>query len=148
MCMITLIALLIGFVLGLLSHVILKSLVAPIQKLREFIGKIARDLHYYGNCCPMTYIVIDRQRYMTGKAPEQMEEAKRTLRGRGSELLQHVATIPFYDFWARRGFVPTRDKIIAASQSLTGLSNQLGDQKADRAATRKAINDALGLKLA
>ncbi len=102
-----------GTLVYVLSQLLSKFIIDPIQKFKEVIGNIASAISYYG-----------REYTSLGAMPkEKINEAHETFRSLSGELQTRVLLIPYYNFWAKLHFVPKVDIVAAATKSLIFLSN-------------------------
>ncbi len=124
-----------------LTQSFLKGVLEPIQDQRKLIGEIAYALLFYANVYhPSGWEPPDERRQ------EELDEAKKTLRGLAGRLHESLWTIPFYDTLARLRVVRKRADVLAASAALVGWSNSLyGDRDDARDKRQTTIAEKLGI---
>ena len=121
------------FVAGQLAQ---RFLLEPIQEQRKIIGEIAFSLLFHANVMDMA------RRANSGLMQlEEPTETAKTLRSLAGRLRATLYTIPFYNAFARLGFVPNSEAVESASQSLVGWSNSI--HHGDPEVHRKAIVESL-----
>lgn len=118
------------FVIG---QFVLRWLIEPLQEYRELRGEVAHALLYYAN-------VVEGF-----TSPEDIQGARKHLRGLASKLHKTHAKVPLYNACARWHLVPRRQDLFEASTQLTGWSNAFrpGDDTGER---RRTIARCLGIE--
>lgn len=121
------------FVAGQLAQ---RFILEPIQEQRKIIGEIAFSLLFHANVSDMAELA--------NAGLVQLEEPKevvKTLRSLAGRLRSTLYTIPFYDTFARLGFVLSKDAVKSASRSLVGWSNSIhsGDPDVHKKAIIKSL---------
>ena len=100
------------------SQLLGKLVIEPVQELKKVLGEIQYALVFHAQA--------------TGTPVGDWageDKAAEAFRKLACDLPSKVASVPFYDFWAKvsRGFLPKRDNAVEASKSLIGLSNSVHD---------------------
>ena len=125
-----------------LSQLVLKLLIEPIQKVRRTIGSISHALIERAN-------VIQNPGVPTR---EVMDETSVELRKLSSQLRTHLYLVPNYGLTAREFGLPNPDRIQAASSALIGLSNSVFQARDNiykiNAKRVETVCDSLGMYLA
>lgn len=131
-----------AIVVFVLTQSFLKLVLEPIQEQKKLIGEVAHALLFYANVYHLdSFGPLDEQRR------EELDEARKTLRGLAGQLQASLWTVPLYDTFARLGWVPRKADVLEASTHLVGWSNSLygstHDSQLDR--RKKTIADRLGI---
>jgi hypothetical protein len=131
-----------ALIVFVLTQSFLKLVLEPIQEQKKLIGDVAHALLFYANVYhPDSFGPPDERRR------EELDEARKTLRGLAGRLQASLWTVPFYDSLARLGRVPRKEDVLAASTQLVGWSNSLygrsGEEGRDK--RKKIIADSLGI---
>ena len=129
-------------VVFVLTQSFLKLVLEPIQEQKRLIGEVAHALLFYANVYHIEAFGPPSERRI-----EEMEEARRTLRGLAGRLRSSLWTVPFYATLAWLRVVPRKGDILEASTHLVGWSNSLygRDPADDHAERQKVIADRLGI---
>lgn len=132
---------LLAVVVFVLTQSFLKFVLEPIQEQKKLIGEVAHALLFYASAYhPTAWGPPDE------RTKEELEEARKALRGLAGRLRASLWTVPFYDSLARLRRVPRKDDVLEAATQFTGWSNNLyGDRDEDREKRRKIIADRLGI---
>lgn len=104
-----------GVITYVVGQLVMKLIIEPVQELRRTIGVISHSLIQRAN-------VIHNPGVL---AKDEMNETSQELRKLSSQLQSHLYLVPFYSVTASIFRLPSRDKIIAASSALIGLSNSV-----------------------
>lgn len=121
-----------------LTQSFLKLVLEPIQEQRNLIGEVAHALLFYAN----VYHVKE-----LGIPIEELDDARKALRGLSGRLRASLWTIPFYDALARLGWVLRKEDVLEAARQLVGWSNNLYGNNRDEARSKcqTIIADKLGI---
>lgn len=92
-----------------------KFILEPVQEQRRLIGEVAFALVFYANVSTRF------------SAPEEKDEAQKSVRKLSAQLRATLWTIPFYNLLAALHIVPKREAINRASTGLIGFSNSFGE---------------------
>jgi len=119
------------------GQVLSKWFLDPLISQREAIARIVDALIYYAN-------VFGNPGH---GPPERMDEARRVLRERATEIRVRSFAIPAYRIWSCLRIALPYDKIVDASQELIGLSNSVHDNglAMENVARRKQVLHLLGI---
>lgn len=119
----------------------LKLVLEPIQDQRKLIGDVAHALLFYKNVYhPESFGPPDDRRR------DELDEARKTLRGLAGRLRASLWTIPFYNTLARLGRVRNTEDVLEASTQLIGWSNSLyGNWEEDNDKRQRIIAERLGI---
>ena len=104
-----------GVLTYVLGQLVLKLFIEPAQETRRTIGQISHSMIEHAN-------VIHNPGAST---PEAMNETSRHLRKLSSQLQSHLYLVPSYEMTSRVFALPSREKLLAASKALIGLSNSV-----------------------
>ena len=129
-----------------LTQTFLVLVLEPVREQRRLIGEVAHALLFYANVMPVESMEWGGQVYTVGAEREELDEARKMLRGLAGRLRSSLWSIPFYDALALAGFVPKLADVLAASNQLVGWSNSLSRGRDEaRAERRKEIAERLGI---
>ena len=120
-----------GFILG---QAILKFVLEPIVEQRKLIGEIAAALTEYANVGGIR-IPEDADR---------VNKAQTAIRGMASRLRASPWSLPFYEFFASRQWVKTKDITLKASVVMISWSNTLYGDSGDMG-KKDEIAELLGI---
>lgn len=104
-----------GVITFVIGQLIVKLILDPVHDLRRIIGEISHTL-------------IERANIIANPgvpSREVMDETSDLLRKFSSQLHAHLYLIPKYDVTCRIFRLPSKEKLLAASTNLIGLSNSV-----------------------
>jgi hypothetical protein len=131
-----------GVLTFVFGQLIVKLVLDPVQDLKKTIGQISHALVERSN-------VIANPGVPT---KEVMDETSNSLRRLSSQLHAHLYLVPFYDKTSVAFGLPAKEKLLAASNNLIGLSNSVHrvDDKVyeTNAKLVEVISDSLGIYIA
>ena len=109
-----------GVVVFVLSQMLGKLVIEPVQDLKKVLGEVRHALVFHAPAASTP--VGDR-------ASE--DRAAEVFRRLACDLQSRIGSVPCYDALARRsrGFLPRRQDALEASKILIGLSNSVHDEK-------------------
>lgn len=129
-----------------LTQTFLVLVLEPVREQRRLIGEVAHALLFYANVMPVESMEWGGQVYTVGSEREELDEARKTLRGLAGRFRGSLWSIPFYDTLALAGFVPKPADVLEASNQLVGWSNSLDRGRDEaRAERRREIAERLGI---
>lgn len=102
-----------GVLVFVLSQLILKLVLEPLQELKKEIQITYSDCSFYGNIPVNLGSVSD----------ELIREASQVFRRRSTCLRSKYHLVPFLDIFAKCHIVPSKHKLSEASSRLMGVSN-------------------------
>ncbi|MEM9952442.1 MAG: hypothetical protein AAF846_12610 [Chloroflexota bacterium] len=123
----------IGASLLVISQILQRFLIEPIQEYRKLRGDIAYTLIMYA-----VVPVMENDPDFRGIAHKHKEH----LRSLASNLRRHIEIIPFYGLFSILGIVDSKKRVIKASQSLVGWSNSV---RRNSEKHRDSVADVLGI---
>lgn len=127
-----------GVVTFVIGQLVVKLLIEPVQEMRRTIAQISHTMIERANV------------YQNPGIPTQeiMMETSQQTRRLSSQLHAHLYLVPAYSVSAR---IPPREKVLAASSALIGLSNSVfkavGDTYRANAKSVEVVCDSLGIYL-
>lgn len=131
-----------GVITFVIGQLVVKLLLDPVQDMRKTIGLVSHTL-------------VERANVIANPGvPEKevMDSASDELRRLSSQLHAHLYLVPCYDTTARVFRLPSKEKLLAASTALIGLSNSVyraDDRVYESNAKRvEQVSDSLGIYLA
>jgi len=131
-----------GVITFVIGQLIVKLLLDPVQDMRKTIGLVSHTL-------------VERANVIANPGvPEKevMDNASDELRRLSSQLRAHLYLVPCYDTTARVFRLPSKEKLLAASTNLIGLSNSLhsAEDRVYRSNAKRVeqVSDSLGIYLA
>lgn len=130
-----------GVVTFVIGQLVVKLLIEPVQELRRTIAQVSHTMIERANV------------FQNPGVPRQevMEETSREVRKLSSQLHAHLYLVPLYPITSRIFFLPTRERILAASSALIGLSNSVyrasGNVYEANAKRNEIVCDSLGIYL-
>jgi len=130
-----------GVVTFVIGQLVVKLLIEPVQEMRRTIAQISHTMIERANV------------YQNPGIPTQeiMIETSQQTRKLSSQLHAHLYLVPAYSVTARIFFLPPREKVLAASSALIGLSNSVfkavGDTYRANAKKVEVVCDSLGIYL-
>lgn len=102
----------ITFVIGQLT---VKLVIDPVQEMKKTIGQIAHSMIEHAHVIANPGVPSD----------DVMKETSNKLRQLSSQLQAHLYLVPQYQKTAKLFGLPCKEKVLAASGSLIGLSNSV-----------------------
>jgi hypothetical protein len=130
-----------GVITFVLGQIVVKLVLDPVQDTKKTIGQISHALIEHAN-------VIGNPGVLTR---EVMDETCQLLRRLSSQLHAHLYLVPLYSLTSKVFFLPPKEKLLAASSSLIGLSNSVHrtDDRVYEVNTKRVeqVCDSLGIYL-
>ena len=131
-----------GVITFVVGQLVVKLVLDPVHDLKKTIGQISYTFVERAN-------VIDNP----GALPKEvMDETLDSLRKLSSHLHAHLYLVPAYDVTCRVFRLPSKEKLLAASTNLIGLSNNVyrADDKVYEVNAKRveAVCDSLGIYIA
>ena len=131
-----------GVITFVVGQLVVKLVLDPVHDLKKTIGQISYTFVERAN-------VIDNP----GALPKEvMDETLDSLRKLSSHLHAHLYLVPAYDVTCRVFRLPSKEKLLAASTNLIGLSNNVyrTDDKVYEVNAKRveAVCDSLGIYIA
>jgi uncharacterized membrane protein YbaN (DUF454 family) len=131
-----------GVITFVIGQLIVKLLLDPVQDMKKTIAQISHALVERAN-------VIANPGVPT---TEIMDEASLLLRKLSSQLHAHLYLVPCYGLTSRVFHLPSKEKLLAASSALIGLSNSVyrADERVYEVNAKRVeqVCDSLGIYLA
>jgi hypothetical protein len=124
-----------AFLLFVITQSILRFIIEPIQEQRKLIGDVAHALLFYAN----VYHHLGAFGPPDEARREELDEARKALRGLAGRLRASLWTVPFYNTLAWLGRVPKREDVLEAATQLVGWSNSLYGRGNDELGKRQTI---------
>ncbi|MDP3513420.1 MAG: hypothetical protein Q8S20_11770 [Sulfuritalea sp.] len=133
-----------GVITFVIGQLIVKLVIEPVQEMKKTIGLISHSMIEHANVIGNPGVPSD----------EMMRETSKHLRQLSSQLQAHLYLVPQYQKTAKIFGLPGKEKILAASGSLLGLSNsvfrvdpseRIYEQNAKRV---ELVCDSLGIYMA
>ena len=131
-----------GVITFVVGQLVVKLVLDPVHDLKKTIGQISHTFVERANVIANPGV----------PAKEVMDETSDLLRKLSSQLHAHLYLVPAYDVTCRVFRLPSKEKLLAASTNLIGLSNSVYrayDKVYETNAKRvEAICDSLGIYIA
>jgi len=131
-----------GVITFVIGQLIVKLLLDPVQDMKRIIGQVSHTLVERAN-------VIANPGVPT---KEVMDDTSDSLRRLSSQLHANLYLVPCYDRTAKVFRLPSKEKLLAASTALIGLSNSVyrADERVYEANAKRVekLCDSLGIYLA
>ena len=128
-----------GVITFVIGQLVVKLVIEPVQDFKKTIGQISHAL------------IEHAQVYLNpGVAKEEIQHGVSSqFRTLSSQLHAHLFLVPVYSLAAVIFRLPSREKVVAASKGLIGLSNSVfrdeGDGARHNVRRRESICDSLGI---
>ncbi|HOI50894.1 MAG TPA: hypothetical protein PLN02_00825 [Azonexus sp.] len=104
-----------GVITFVIGQLVLKLVIDPVQELKKTIAQISHSMIERANVIANPGVPSD----------DVMSETSKHFRQLSSQLHAHLYLIPLFNVTAKIFRLPTKEKILAASSSLIGLSNSI-----------------------
>jgi len=104
-----------GVITFVIGQLIVKLVIDPVQEMKKTIGEISHSMVEHANVIANPGVPSD----------EVMRDTSKHLRQLSSQLQAHLYLVPKYQKTAKIFGLPSKDKVLAASGSLLGLSNSV-----------------------
>jgi hypothetical protein len=133
-----------GVITFVIGQLIVKLVIDPVQEMKKTIGQISHSMIEDANVIANPGVPSE----------EVMKETSKRLRQLSSQLQAHLYLVPQYQKAAKIFGLPSKEKVLAASDSLLGLSNSVfragpGERIYENNAKRvENICDSLGIYMA
>lgn len=104
-----------GVITFVIGQLIVKLVIDPVQEMKKTIGQISHSMIEDANVIANPGVPSE----------EVMKETSKRLRQLSSQLQAHLYLVPQYQKSAKIFGLPSKEKVLAASGSLLGLSNSV-----------------------
>ncbi len=119
-----------GFILFILSQLVLKTIIEPVQEYKKTVGKIIHALILYANIYSNP-VGLSEQNLNNEALRKERNSVSLELRKLAGELIASIHVIPFYGIISNVSLLPQLQSIMEARGCLIGLSNSLWKTDAD-----------------